>query len=567
MTESTTVRTRFAPSPSGHLHVGGARTALFCWAYARKHGGKFIVRIEDTDQKRSSDAASVGFLKDLKWLGIDWDEGPEFEGCGGGNAGPYFQSERLDIYNKYIDQLIADGKAYRAFETQEELQAMREEAISEKRNFRYDRSALRLSHETVAQYLKEGRPHVVRLKLPDVQAHGPVVVHDEVRGDVVTELSELDDLVIRKADGYPMYNFAVVVDDELMNVTHVIRAAEHLSNAPKHVLIQEALGFRIPSYAHISLITNPDGSKMSKRDKDKALRAAVRERKLDRSPMMIGSDEPAVSPEHWSWWLSAKDHQLEIESAERLASALRVQLPEINVDDFRRAGYMPEVLNNYLALLGWSPGGDVEKFDLDYIKTNFELERIIRSPAKFDRDKLLAFSNDAIQAMSVEEFARLFVEHVKNYHPSFAERLSDEQLLMLGRANHPRSKTLDDQVENSRFFILNDDAIEYEQSKGVRKALVGGATGEPNGYDHLEAVANVLRDAPKWTPIEIERAVTNYAIEHAGGQLGRVAQPLRIAVSGGTISPSIFETLAILGRESTMARIDRCQGMRGSIAV
>src|SRR5690606_30138318 len=215
------VRTRFAPSPSGHLHVGGARTALFCWAYARKHGGKFMLRIEDTDAKRSSDAASMAFLEDLKWLGIDWDEGPEYDGCGGGAHGPYFQSQRLDIYNRYIEQLIAEGKAYRAFETPEELDAQRQQARAEKRNYKYDRAALKLSPETVQRYLDEGRPHVVRFKLPDFET---VTIHDEVRGDVTVTRNELDDFVIRKADGYPTYHFAVVVDDELMGVTHIIRA-------------------------------------------------------------------------------------------------------------------------------------------------------------------------------------------------------------------------------------------------------------------------------------------------------------------------------------------------------
>ncbi|MCH7603096.1 MAG: glutamate--tRNA ligase, partial [Planctomycetes bacterium] len=202
MSQPPIVRTRFAPSPSGHLHVGGARTALFCWAYARAKGGKFILRIEDTDQKRSSDAASMAFLEDLKWLGIDWDEGPEYEGCGGGDAGPYRQSERLDIYHKYIDQLIAEGKAYRAFETPEELDAARKKARKEKKNYRYDRSALKVDAATREQWAAEGKPHVVRFKVPD---EGTNTVHDEVRGEVTIDAVELDDFVIKKAAGDPTY--------------------------------------------------------------------------------------------------------------------------------------------------------------------------------------------------------------------------------------------------------------------------------------------------------------------------------------------------------------------------
>lgn len=388
------IKTRFAPSPSGHLHVGGARTALFNWVYAKARGGTFILRIEDTDQKRSSDAASVGFLKDLKWLGIVWDEGPPLDGYGGGAVGPYFQSQRLETYTKYAERLLVEGKAYRAFETPEELDAARKQAMTEKRAWRYNRAALKLAPETVKSFLAEGRPHVIRLRIPDNQS---VTVHDQVLGDVTTGSGELDDFVIIKADGYPTYHFAVVVDDELMGVTHVIRAQEHLNNTPRHVLLQQALGFRTPAYAHISIIQNPDGSKMSKRDKDKALRAAVQQRKLTEPPKDQVTGAAVVARELWDWWLADKNHQLDLDVAQKLAEAINVHLPEINVDDFRRAGYLSEVLVNYLALLGWSPGGDLEKFDINFLIQRFDLDRIIKSAAKFDREKLLAFNLDAIQ--------------------------------------------------------------------------------------------------------------------------------------------------------------------------
>ncbi len=557
MTESDLVRTRFAPSPSGHLHVGGARTALFCWAFARQQSGKFILRIEDTDQKRSSDAASLGFLEDLKWLGIEWDEGPEFEGCGGGDYGPYFSSQRLEIYRRYANQLIDAGLAYRAFESSEELDAARKVARASKQNYRYDRASLRLNDTTVQRFLDEGKPYVVRMKLPDVEA---ITFTDEVRGEQKAGIDELDDFVIVKADGWPTYHLAVVVDDEQMQVSHVLRGQEHLSNTFKHVMLQDALNFRRPVYAHASLIFNPDGSKMSKRDKDKALRLSVREQAVTASPTIPGSNTPAVKDEQWTWWLERKDRQLDLDTAESLATALGITLPEVNVDDYRRSGYLPDVLTNYLSLLGWSPGNDMEKFDLEFLKNNFSFDRIIKAPAKFDRTKLLAFNHDAIQAMDADAFSQLFADHVQTYHPEFAAKLSAEQILLLGRANHPRSKTLDDQVASSRFFIMDDDAIEYDTSvKAVRKALMNG---EPNGYDFLEQMLPMLREIKSWNTETLETSLNEFAERNAEGKFGKVAQPLRIAVSGGTISPAIFDTLVILGRESTLRRMKRCLEQR-----
>ncbi len=462
------VVTRFAPSPSGHLHVGGARTALFCWAYARGRGGRFILRIEDTDRKRSSDAAALEFLQDLKWLGIEWDEGPTFDGLGGGPNGPYFQSERLDIYHRVIDQLLQSGAAYRAFETPEELEVARAEARAQNRTFRYERAAGDLDEATIERYLREGRPYVVRLRVPqDIT----ISFRDEVLGEVQTPAGELDDFIILKADGYPVYHFAVVVDDELMGVTHVIRGQEHVNNTARHVLLQDALGFRRPVYAHVSTITNPNRSKMSKRDKDKALRAAVRERRLEEPPTRPGSTEPAVAREHWSWWLSDSDHQLEHDAAIELAEALQIDLPEINVDDFRRSGYLPEVLVNYLALLGWSPGENLEKFAAHVLIERFDLDRLIKSSATFDREKLLAFNLDFMQTMSTEEFRERFRRHCGEFHPEFLERLSPENFDRLADANHDRSKTLEDPIRSSLFFIIEDDAVVYEDSKPVRKAL------------------------------------------------------------------------------------------------
>jgi len=555
------VRTRFAPSPSGHLHVGGARTALFCWAFAKARGGQFVLRIEDTDQKRSSDASSLAFLEDLKWLGLNWDEGPELDGIGGGDCGPYFQSKRLDTYEPYFQQLLDSGAAYRAFETTEQLDQARATARAEKRAYRYDRASLALDAATIKQYLQEGRPHVIRFKVPD---DCQLTFHDEVLGDVTIASSEVDDFVIRKADGYPTYHFAVVVDDELMRISHVIRAQEHTNNTFKHILIQEALNFDRPAYAHISVVTNPDGSKMSKRDKDKALRAAVREAKLENPPQVQGgAAELIIREEEWAWWMESTDRQLDMEATNALAAFLGIQVPEIDVDDFRRAGYLPDVMVNYLALLGWSPGENIEKFDRDFLVERFSLNRIVKSPAKFDRDKLLAFNLDAIQAMSCEQFTELLKAHCRDYHPEFLASLDDDAFAMLAAANHERSKTLEDPVQTCRFFVLPDEQIVYEQSKPIRKHLSGG---QPSGFDHLEALRVVLEAVDPWTTPAIEIAIGEYAEMHADGKLGKVAQPLRIAVSGGTVSPPIFDTLAILGRSSTLNRMDRCLSKREELS-
>ncbi len=541
------VKTRFAPSPSGHLHVGGARTALFCWAFARGRNGQFLLRIEDTDQQRSSDEAVDGFQEDMQWLGIDWDEGPKWKGCGGGDSGPYCQSARNDIYDTYLSDLLDRGHAYRAFETTEELGAARAEARKAGRPYRYERPEVSAEDETA--WLAEGRPHVVRFAVPD----GSITVSDTVLGDVATEASEVDDFVIRKGDGSPTYHLAVVVDDELMGVTHVIRGQEHLNNTPRHVLLQDALGFRRPVYAHISLIFNPDGSKMSKRDRDKALRGAVREAGLEAPP------PDTVDCKAWDAWLESKDVQLGLADATALADAIGIELPEIDVRDFRRAGYLPEVLVNYLALLGWSPGNDVEQFDSDYLVEHFSLDRIVKSPAKFDRQKLLAFNLDAIQAMPDDTFVDRLRSYCEEWHPAFLSGMTPEQFDVFARSNKERSKTLADPVRTGMFFIRSASDILWPDVKGVRKALCKGA---PCGYERLEAIRPTLASLDGWTADSLEATVSAWAEEHCDGKLGSVAQPLRVAVSGGTVSPPIFDTLAILGHDEVMDRIDRCLANR-----
>ena len=540
---SADVKTRFAPSPTGHLHVGGARTAIYCWAFARANGGKFLLRIEDTDQKRSSDQATTGFFEDLKWLNILWDEGPAYQNTGGGDEGPYYQSQRLEIYKEQLQRLLDAGTAYYAFETTEELNEERKKARAEKRPYRYNRASLGVSPETVEQYLVQGKPHVVRFKVPDGEA---LTVTDCVVGDVTVQRTEVDDFVIFKGDGYPTYHFAVVVDDALMKVTHVLRGQEHLNNTFKHTLLQEALGFDRPTYAHISLIFNPDGSKMSKRDKDKTLRKYVRENSIDSPPA------ESIPQDAWNTWQASKDNQLETDEATLLALALGIELPEINVDDFKQAGYMPEVLLNYLCLLGWSPGNDIEHFNAEFLVEKFSLDRIVKSPAKFDRVKLLAFNLDALQVLSSEEFEQRLLAWCQEYAPAFAAL---DKFSLFASANHERSKTFRDATVTSSFLIEEDQSISWPDSKPVKKALLKG---EVSGLSRMPVIIEALGQLETWDAESIDGCLHALADKLADGSLGKVAQPVRIAVAGSPVSPPIGDTLVLLGKDSTICRLKRC---------
>ncbi|MCH2144927.1 MAG: glutamate--tRNA ligase [Phycisphaerales bacterium] len=544
-TTAADIGTRFAPSPSGDLHVGGARTALFCWAFARGHAGRFVLRIEDTDRKRSSGAAALGFLEDLIWLGIDWDEGPELDGGVRGPHGPYFQSQRLELYQAHMQRLLDQDLAYHAFDTPEELDAKRRAAREEKKAYRYDRAGLEVPREERFARAEAGEPHVVRFRTPD----RPIVITDGVLGEATLPAGEVDDFVIRKADGYPTYHFAVVVDDALMECTHVLRAQEHFNNTAKHLLLQEALEFPHPTYGHLSLIMNPDGSKMSKRDKDKAVRAAVKGAGLDAPP------EGIIDAEVFSNWQADKKSQLDNDDLLALAGALDVVLPEINVRDFRRSGYLPEVLCNFLALNGWSPGNDLEKFDNAFLCEHFDLSRVQKTPARFDRDKLLAFNLDAIQSMSPEEFRDKVRAHGEAYHPDFVARLTDDQFDLLANASHERSKTLDELYRGNQWLMTPDEAVTWPVTKAVRKAMLKG---EPCGLELLEAIAPVLEAADSFDAEALQALVNEWAEAHCEGNLGKIAQPLRIAATGGTVSPPIFDTLAILGRDAFRTRMRRC---------
>ncbi|MAI66678.1 MAG: hypothetical protein CMJ26_02225 [Phycisphaerae bacterium] len=449
----------------------------------------------------------------------------------------------MDIYKEQLQRLFDAGLAYYAFETPKELGEERKKARAEKRAYRYNRASLELSPETVEQNLKEGKPHVVRFKVPE---GGALTVTDCVVGEVTVARTEVDDFVIFKGDGFPTFHFAVIVDDALMNVTHVLRGQEHLNNTFKHILLQEALGFEQPTYAHISLIFNPDGSKMSKRDKDKTLRKFVRENNVESAP------ESCVSEDAWATWQASKDNQLSTDDATKLALALGVELPEINVDDFKQAGYMPEVLLNYLCLLGWSPGNDVEQFDADFLVEKFSLDRIVKSPAKFDRAKLLAFNLDALQKLSQEEFESKLLAWCQEYAPAFA---SIENFSLFASANHERSKTFRDATVTSSFLVKDDEAIAWPESKPLKKALLKG---EVSGLSRMPAIIEAFGQLETWNAESIDSCLNALAEELADGNLGKVAQPVRIAVAGGPVSPPIGDTLVLLGKESTLCRLTRC---------
>jgi len=542
--------TRFAPSPTGHLHIGGARTALFCWAAARRAGGTFLLRIEDTDRKRSSFDAVRGIVEDLAWLGIGWDEGPELGVDGvelGGDprgVGPFFQSDRGHLYDAKFAELIEKGLAYPAFDTPEELGAMRKAAEAAKRSFVYRQP----EGYDLAAALERAKTesHVLRFKMPSE----PVTVHDEVLGEVTFPYEELDDLVIRKADGMPTYHFAVVVDDALMGVTDVLRGQEHLNNTPKHVALQRALGLPTPRYAHMPLIFNVDGTKMSKRDKDKTAKKAVKDAKLESSPV------ESVDGDEFKKWLKDKTRQLTREQVGDVAKALDVTLPEIDVEDFRAAGYLPEVVVNFIALLGWNPGGDVERFDAAFLAENFGADRIGKSNSKFDREKLLAFNADTIQhQMSDEDFADQWYEWAGRFDERLAAwaQCDRKRWALAAKAARPRTKTLSDASGAIAFAIEPDDGFGYDE-KAVKKGLLKG---EPNGLSVLPDIRAVLEMTEPWEPEAIEKAIHGFAEARELG-LGKVAAPLRVALTGTAVSPPLGESLALLTRDSVLARIDRC---------
>jgi glutamyl-tRNA synthetase len=474
------VRVRFAPSPTGYLHVGGARTALFNWLYARRHGGSFVLRIEDTDVERSSTDMVEGILDGLRWLGLDWDEGPIV----GGPLGPYFQSERLERYRAIAAGLIQSGHAYRCFCAPEELKAKRDAAEREGGAWRYDRTCCALTADQIAARQRDNVPHAVRFRVPD----GLTRFDDLVRGPIEFDRANLEDFVILRSDGHPTYHLSVVADDVDMRITHVVRGDDHISNTPKQLLLYEALNAEVPRFAHVPLILGPDKKRLSKR-------------------------HGATS-----------------------------------VTEYARQGYLPEAMVNFLALLGWSSGAtDQELFTREELAATFDLSGISGGNAVFNPEKLDWFNQQHILRLPPDELSR-------RLRPSFeAAGLWDDAYVGDRHAwffavlelLKPRAKRLDEFVSIGRFFLTN--SIEYD-SAAVAKHLTGDMD------EHLEALDAAFRELDSFDPVATEAALRAVA-DARGVKAATLIHAVRVATTGKTVSPGLFEVLSLLGRDRVRARI------------
>ena len=529
--------TRFAPSPTGYLHIGGARTALFNWLLAKHSGGKFILRIEDTDMKRNTPTAMQQVIDDLKWLGIEWDEGPGVDSPNG----PYLQSQRLDIYKKYMDQLLADGKAYYCFDSAEELKAKRAEAEAQKKSCVYRRPEVLPTDAQVQKARDEGKPVMIRFAIPQDK---PIIIEDIVRGTVTFEPSELSDFIIQKSDGFPTYHFAVVVDDELMNVTHVCRGQEHLMNTPLHQCLQKALGFRVPEYAHMSVTMSETGGKLSKRERPKALKTAIKA-KADIDLEML-AQAGGISIEDLQLFLKGKIVP-DMPAIDAIAKCMDLKLPEINVVDFSKSGYLPETLVNFLALLGWSSGDDQEIMTVDELIAKFDITRLAKSNSLFDRKKLVSFNTEHMRMVDADKLLQYFKIYLKEVDSPAAD--ADDKLLAQLLKVNAGARGFEDIERKSKFLFFENDKIDYN-AKAVKKVLM-----KADGLKMLKIVGEKLSKMAELTEGGIENMLRSLADEKQVG-LGKVAQPLRVAICGNTVSPPIFDSVQMLGKENTLARID-----------
>ncbi len=532
------VVTRFAPSPTGYLHIGGARTALFNWLFAKRMGGKFILRIEDTDTKRNTPTAVRQVINDLQWLGIDWDEGPEV----GGPNGPYLQSQRKEIYDKYITELIDRKKAYYCFDTPEELQAMRDRAVARKKNFTYPRPDNFPDIKDVEKARSQGSSVTVRFAVPQDE---PLIVADAVRGEVKFAAGEIGDFIIQKSDGFPTYNFACVVDDYLMKITHIIRGQEHLMNTPGQQALWQALEFgNLPKYAHMSVTISDTGGKLSKRERANTLRKTLKaagDTNLDKL-----AEAGNVSIEEVKSFLAGKT-SLDMPVVDAMAKYLGVALPEINIVDFFKSGYLPETMVNFLALLGFNPGDKREIMQPDELIACFDIPRLTKANSLFDRKKLLAFNTEHIHQASQKKLLRHFKAYLKTVEsPAIA---ADDRLLTKIIKACEGARTLADIERKCRFLFLANDQVKYD-CHAVEKVLL-----KNDGLAILRTVRDKLAAMEQFTKEAIEDMLRSLAEERQLG-LGKVAQPLRVAICGTTISPPIFDSVEMLGKENTFARID-----------
>ena len=496
------VRVRFAPSPTGPLHIGGVRTALFNYLFAKKHGGDFLLRIEDTDQTRFVEGAEAYINESLAWLGMNVDEGV----AQGGEYGPYKQSERKDIYIKYADQLISDGWAYYAFDTPEELDAHRAAAEAEKSKFSYDmntrmqlKNSLSLSAEEVEKLKKEGVPYVVRFKMPENEEVSAV---DMIRGEVKFNTAILDDKVIFKSDGLPTYHLANVVDDYLMKISHVIRGEEWLPSMPLHIMLYKALGWEKerPEFAHLPLILKPTGKgKLSKRDGDKA--------------------GFPVFPLEW------KSADGEISSG------------------YRESGYLAEAVVNLLALLGWNPGTEQEIFSMEQLIETFSIERVNKSGARFDPEKAKWFNHQYLVNMSDEELANRFIPELKEKGID-ADAVLVTQVVGLVKERISFVSELWEQV--SFFFVAPE---EYD-AKVVKKRWKGDVPA------FMSELTSALEGVADWKADEIKASISA-KIEEKGLGYGLVMNAFRLTLVGGGFGPDLMTIAELIGQEETIARVKK----------
>ena len=473
------VRLRFAPSPTGYLHVGGARTALFNWLYVRRHGGTFVLRIEDTDVERSSMDMVTGILASMQWLGLDWDEGP---GVGGPHA-PYFQTARLDKYRAAAAALVKDGHAYRCFCNPDELKAKREAAQATGGSWSYDRTCRNLSDADRAAKDAAGLPSAVRFNVPE----GRTSFHDLVHGDIAVDHANIEDFVVLRSDGHPTYHLSVVVDDVEMEITHVVRGDDHISNTPKQVLLYQAMSAAVPAFAHVPLILGPDKKRLSKR-------------------------HGATS-----------------------------------VGEYERLGYLPEAMVNFLALLGWSPGNDVELFTREELVAKFSLEGISGGNAVFNPEKLDWFNQQHIMRMSGGEIlSRLGpdLETAGLMDDAHADRALTIASIDLVKS---RAKRFADIVAQLRPFISEDFRRD--------EAAVAKHLSAPDLGPHLAAWRGRLTDLSPFDPATLESSLRAVADER-GIKAGVLIHATRVAVTGQAVSPGLFEVLALVGRERVLRRLD-----------
>ncbi len=512
------VRTRFAPSPTGYMHIGGMRTALFSWLWARKHGGQFILRIDDTDQQRNREEALQPILRAFKWLGLNWDEGPEI----GGPYAPYFQSQRSDKYRAAAARLLVEGKAYKDFELPEQTKADREAAEKEKRQYVSSRQSLALSAAEVAALEAQGQPYVVRLLVPRGEK---VAIHDHIRGAVEWDCALMPDPVIQRGDGSALYNFASVIDDIDLQITHVIRSEEHLTNTAVQMLVLRALGATPPEFAHIPYVAAPATTKkLSKREIGK-YRTNPQFKKL----FEMGD---AVLP--------------------KLGLAVSEALNPVMVEFYEQMGFLPEAVLNALARLGWSLDDKMENMSLDFVVEHFTLDRVVKGPAGLDPDKLLAYQEYWMGQRSLEDKVALCLPYLERAGQIAWPPTPEKQAFVakLIAALGPRLKLLSDILGYEEYFEV-DAALHYDE-KAFQKRLRDDAAAVPL----LRDLAEFLKATPEFTAVELDLAIHAW-IESRGLPMGQLVHALRLALTGKTAGPGLFECLDLLGRERSIARIQR----------